>query len=169
LNEGVDGLFPIDGLANSSAPWEWWDTTRIKMLPNPPFNPPLIIANGKQSNPLMSKARALRYIDTIQGYICPRIAVSLGLISSWGVKETNLASNILVYPNPTRGEINIRNNWNQYVMEKVAIRDMSGKMVAEQAAEARGASFSNLTLKPGLYIVEVTLNGGVARTKVLVQ
>ena len=32
LNKGIDGLFPVAGLANASGPYEWYDTARIKMF-----------------------------------------------------------------------------------------------------------------------------------------
>jgi hypothetical protein len=170
LNDGLEGLFPIAGAANGSAPWEWWDTTAIKALGLP--NGAAILRNADLSNPLhkvLGKTRAMLYVDSIMGYVAPRLAVSLGLVASVGVDERDLSSNITIYPNPTTGTINVVNNWTNHQMQRIAIRDMSGKMVFETGANAQAMTLSNLGLRPGMYIVEIALNGGLARNKVVVQ
>jgi hypothetical protein len=170
LNDGLEGLFPIAGAANGSGPWEWWDTTAIKALGLP--NTAAILRNADLSNPLhkvLGKTRAMRYVDSIMGYVAPRLAVSLGLVASVGVDDRDLSSNITVYPNPTTGTINVVNNWTNHQMQRIAIRDMSGKMVFETGANAQAMTLSNLGLRPGMYMVEIALNGGLARNKVVVQ
>jgi hypothetical protein len=42
-------------------------------------------------------------------------------------------------------------------------------MVFETGANAQAMTLSNLGLRPGMYMVEIALNGGLARNKVVVQ
>jgi len=170
LNNGLDGLFPIAGAANASGPYEWWDTTAIKALGLP--NTATILKNADATNPLhkvYGKSRAMLYVDSIMGYVAPRLAVSMGLVSAVGVDEKNLASNINIFPNPTKGNIRIVNNWTNRSMEAISIRDINGKSVFEGKLNSDAVSLNNLSLKPGVYMVEIAVTGGVARHKLVVQ
>lgn len=61
INDGYEGLFPFITQSNQSEPWEWWD---VNCSNN---------ANGLLVNPDMSSAKGRAYIDTIIGYLNPRI------------------------------------------------------------------------------------------------
>jgi hypothetical protein len=170
LNNGLDGLFPIAGAANASGPYEWWDTTAIKALGLP--NTATILKNADATNPLhkvLGKSRAMLYVDSIMGYVAPRLAVSMGLVASVGVNEQDLASNITLFPNPSNGNIQIVNNWNNRNMDAIAIRDINGKTVFESKVSGTVATFNNLGLKPGVYMVDIAMTGGIARQKLVVQ
>ncbi len=170
LNNGLDGLFPIAGAANASGPYEWWDTTAIKALGLP--NTATILKNADATNPLhkvLGKSRAMLYVDSIMGYVAPRLAVSMGLVASVGVDEQDLASNITLFPNPSNGNIQIVNNWNNRNMDAIAIRDINGKTVFESKVSGTVATFNNLGLKPGVYMVDIAMTGGIARQKLVVQ
>ncbi len=170
LNKGLDGLFPIAGAANGSGPYEWWDTTAIKALGLP--NTATILKNADATNPLhkvLGKSRAMLYVDSIMGYVAPRLAVSMGLVAAVGIDEQNLASNITIFPNPSNGKIQIVNNWTNRSMETISIRDINGKTVFESKLTSDSVAMSNLNLKPGVYMVEIALTGGVARQKLVVQ
>ena len=78
-----EGLFPIElpltsYLTNQASPWEWWN-------PNSPIAQtevaPGVTANmaSLSSNPDMSPEKGRTYLDTIQGYILPRIMCTLDL------------------------------------------------------------------------------------------
>lgn len=169
INDGLEGLFPIAGIQNSSAPWEWWDTVKIKMLPNPPYDPATIVANGKATNPFMSKARALLYIDTLQGYLAPRIAVSLGLVNSVGINDAKLSSNINVFPNPATNGITIVNNWNDKQLLNISLADVTGKVVYSAKVDNNRHLINTEKMKPGMYVVTMKLTEGTATTKIIIQ
>jgi hypothetical protein len=87
INTGSgSGLFPfIRPLAqlrlhNETSPWQYWDSIALATA----FGQQGINAhiNSKQSNPDMSKAKALAYIDTIMGFSTPRIYSVLNTINS---------------------------------------------------------------------------------------
>jgi hypothetical protein len=72
-----EGLFPLElplrpYLANQASPWEWWD-------PNAPvaqaFVAPGVTAHmaSLYSNPDMTPEKGRAYLDSIQGYILPRV------------------------------------------------------------------------------------------------
>ena len=168
FNNGIDGLLPIVGLVNSSGPYEWWDTAAIKLLPNPPYNVPAILGSGKATNPLMSRTRALTFIDTLMGYIAPRVAVTLGLQTSVGVENVNLASNVTVYPNPAHGQVIIHNNWDNRTLEQVIFRDINGKTIKSTAVH-HNHIVEKLDMPAGIYIVEMQFNNGVGTTRLVVQ
>lgn len=78
-----EGLFPLEltlrpYLANQASPWEWWN-------PNSPIAQtevaPGITAHmaSLNSNPDMSPEKGRAYLDTIQGYILPRVMCVLEL------------------------------------------------------------------------------------------
>lgn len=174
LNNGYDGLFPIAGLANGSGPWEWWADTnylRVALTASGRFTQAQITAinsNGYKSNPFVSKARALRYIDSLQGYFAPRIAVSLGLVSSVGVSTQDLASNVTVYPNPSKGQLTIHNNWMEHKLLRAELVDMNGRVV-ETFATPSEHNVVNVTSPSGMYVLRMVFDNGVGNTKLMVD
>lgn len=174
LNNGLEGLFPIAGAANGSGPWEWWaDTTylRIFLTASGRFTYKEITdinQNGFKANPFMSKARALRYIDSLQGYFAPRIAVTLGLVASVGVKQTDLASNVTVFPNPASGQVVIHNNWTEHQLLKAELVDLNGRTVQEMNL-GQAHNVVRLQAQPGVYMLRMHFNDGVGVQKLIVN
>lgn len=89
VNDTPEGLFSLirplaSFLTNESAPWEWWD-------PNSPIATTVIDPEtgatahlaSLQSNPDMSPEKGLAYLDSIQGYMLPRIMCALDLPENW--------------------------------------------------------------------------------------
>ncbi len=168
LNKGVDGLFPIAGLANASGPYEWYDTTAIKKLPNPPYNPPVILAGIKASNPMWSKNKAMKYVDSVMGYMAPRIAVSLGLVASVGIEEANLGSNVTLAPNPAQNQLIIHNNWENRVLTGATLVDLNGRVVREFNVNGIHNVYE-LNVPAGIYVVQMQFNDGVGSRKLMVD
>ncbi len=72
-NDGYYGLFPLtrpSGSEADSAPWEWWESTNVNN------------ANGLLTNPTMSEAKGMAYLDSIQAYSTPRMMCALNLPNS---------------------------------------------------------------------------------------
>jgi hypothetical protein len=87
INTGTEGLYPlvtpnwpaqIPGTFEEAGPWQWWDPNstlaQTEVAPG-------ITANDASlaSNPNMSAEKGRAYIDTIMGYMNPRIVAALGL------------------------------------------------------------------------------------------
>lgn len=143
-NEGYPALFPINGQANASGPWEWWN-------PADPFH-----ANGAASNPLMSKSRALLFIDTLQNYFAPRISLVLGL--STGI-ENPLASAgaVKVFPNPSTDIVNISVSGLNDAAFAIEVFDAMGRVVLkEKNIQNNVYSFNSQSMTKGIYYVKVS-------------
>ncbi|MDA0783620.1 MAG: T9SS type A sorting domain-containing protein [Bacteroidetes bacterium] len=168
LNKGIDGLFPVAGLANASGPYEWYDTARIKMLPSPPYSPAVILAGIKASNPMHSKAKSMKYVDSIMGYMAPRIAVSLGLVATVGIDNTNLGTNVTLAPNPAKNQLIIHNNWDNRVLLGASLVDINGRVVREFAINGNHNVYE-LNVPTGIYVVRMQFNDGVGSSKLMVD
>ncbi|NJM17162.1 MAG: T9SS type A sorting domain-containing protein, partial [Bacteroidales bacterium] len=77
---------------------------------------------------------------------------------------TNREETLKVYPNPTRGNVVY---FPAHINGHVAIYSLSGNTVINQAIH--GASLDVTSLKPGIYIVEVSYHQKVSRTKLIVE
>lgn len=174
INDGLEGLFPIAGAANAHGPWEWWADTnylRVYLTASGYFTQDQITKvneNGFKANPFMTKARAIRYIDSLQGYFAPRIAVSLGLVSSVNVSQLDLASNVTVYPNPAKDQIVIHNNWEDHKLMKAELVDMNGRTI--QIIEITGNHQAVKLVAPsGIYALRMVFDNGTATKKLILE
>lgn len=174
LNTGIDGLFPIAGLANASAPWEWWaDTNYIRayLTASGKFTYAEITEvnqNGYKSNPLMSKARAMRYVDSLVGYVAPRLAVTLGLQSAVNTFNVDYSNNVTLAPNPAHNQLTILNNMANNPLTKVVITDMNGRTVKTSAISSNQSTLS-LNLPAGLYLVQMQFTNGTGVKKLVIE
>src|SRR5262249_55511130 len=72
-----------------AAPWEWWNCDALKAIA--PFlglrttYVDTVCLISALTNPDMSKDKATRYIDTVLGFLSPRMAIVLGLTT--GIHE----------------------------------------------------------------------------------
>ena len=172
LNSDLEGLFPVDLAAgasifeNEASPWQWWDPTSPLATHDLGGGVTTHMASLR-SNPGMSPTKGSTYVDTIQGYICPRIAVILGYVTvdelSANTFETIQAS---AYPNPTTGVLYIHME-NDAPINSIRVMDLSGKTVMEQADVRRSFFDLDMTnLKNGYYFVQINTENGIATKKV---
>ena len=158
-NDGLDGLYPLlrpvppGPLTGEAGPWEWWDPSCVNHT------------SSLASNPDMSKAKGMAYIDTVQGYLCPRMYYSLGL--NVGVNEVALLSNsVKVYPNPTAGNFTISLVNTPGTANRVTITDMAGRIIRDfNPAGQKIIEVERKGLSAGLYMLNIEING----TKVIRQ
>ena len=167
-NKSMDGLYPIHGMANASGPYEWYDTNTIKRLPLPAATIQSILGGIRLSNPLHGKARAMTYLDSVVGYIAPRVAVSLGLVDAVGINKVNLGSNVALGPVPAKDELFIYNNWDNSDLESIEIRNLNGQVVYTQDIHAKHTKLA-LNLPTGMYVMHMQFNNGVGSKKFVVQ
>ncbi len=124
VNDGYDGLFPFvrptwpspPYLGGEAGPWEWWDTTCTSN------------AASLASNPDMSKSKGMAYIDSLQGYVCPRMYRAFGL--NVGVNEVEkIEKSVMIYPNPSKGNFSIAVDAYAVKLESIEISDIAGRSV----------------------------------------
>ncbi|MEY4594855.1 MAG: hypothetical protein RIQ47_1265 [Bacteroidota bacterium] len=174
VNGGEDGLYPFyTNPVIQSGPWEWYDSTALvffaQAIGQPAAAGTQAYMNGLATNPDMSKAKALAYIDTIQNYVNPRIVYCLGL--NVGVAELEqLSASVSVFPNPSAGEFTVDL---RQVTEKpsyIHIMDLNGRLIHEVAVnEAAAYSFRGLSLANGLYAVKIGFSAGEVTKKLVVN
>ncbi len=179
LNDSLDGLFPIAGIANGAGAWEWWDSTYLRMyLAAGGLSPTQITtinSNSSLSNPLMSKTRALKYIDSIQGYFSPRIAIALGLITKYEngafcVNGTSSLNNlpVTVSPNPSFGRVRISNEHPENIMTGAQLLNLNGQSIRNFTISGTEADIQ-LNVSPGVYFLKVDFQNGTAVQKLVIQ
>lgn len=145
-NEGYEGYyrFFVEPLSNPQAgPWDWWDSTTtvfvcqaINAQTGANLNGTNIHLAGKATNPNMSAAKGRAYIDTIQGYLAPRIMCTLNLpgnvCQGLSVKEENALNGVNVFPNPSEGVFTLTvaaENFTKNNSYGYRILDVTGRVV----------------------------------------
>ena len=92
-NQGWDGLYPVRNSYNGNtptqpydgSPWAWWNVATVQAVDA--ANGTNIAATQLTLNPNMGPVEGRAYVDTIQGYTAPRLALGLGLISTTGCMD----------------------------------------------------------------------------------
>ena len=169
VNEGVQGVFPIVVGTAGESTVEWWD----------PASP------GCSPDPDMSKCKGLNYIDTIMGYVNPRIACVLGLASCnyskacpsqpvciTGIEdEISLNNQVTIYPNPANTSLIIHSKDPSDPILVIELYNATGQMV-------RRVFNVNITsryvlkrkgLPNGLYMIKVKTKEGNTMKKVVFE
>ena len=105
-NNGLEGLYifktpPPSTTPNAfgeleeeqGSPWDWWDNTAYGIQAEAingvqgVTSPAYFEANALLGNPDMSSAKGNAYLDTIQGYLNPRMYLTLGLGTTLTINE----------------------------------------------------------------------------------
>jgi hypothetical protein len=111
---GFQTSFPFEGSS-----WEWWDRALMQAKTSQVYRGVPLPANGREAdslsmltNPFMSETRGKAYIDTISGYLAPRIAVQLDLIGDLALNSFGLVS-------PASGaNVNVRKDSSNAIVAK---------------------------------------------------
>tara|TARA_B100001245_G_scaffold236206_1_gene226241 strand:- start:2269 stop:3666 length:1398 start_codon:yes stop_codon:yes gene_type:complete len=175
INSNVEGLFAFERplgaslFQNEGSPWEWWIATdpipSTVIAPGPP--PITAHMAGLQSNPDMSPAKGKTYVDTIMGYMIPRVILALELEAGIGLHENMVAGAVKMYPNPVHNTLFIKSEDSDVDIETVEILDVSGRMVSKHVIEPGRAELSTAHLNPGVYMVRVTTNQGAFASRIM--
>lgn len=168
-NDGDEGLFPFVGAANGNAPWEWWDEeTVIEHATLFGLDGNAILANGYASNPVYEnlgpvagRERALAYIDTIVGFVAPRLYRVLDLSS--GIEEADVALDL--FPNPATDYVTF--NTKGEIIDHVEVFDVNGKLVTTEPVNSNQYTLHRGDLPDGMYIFNLWFDGKRATSKVI--
>ncbi len=171
-----EGLYPIirplagQVLNNEAGPWQWWDLSH----PNS--------ASSLNSNPDMSKTKALAYIDTVQGYVLPRVYKVLNLSDlSQAPNKCNETTSVFnsfkqngsvsIYPNPSNNRFFIELSGTDRFINKIQLMDITGKVVYTQnASNASQIMVVENNFSSGVYFANIQLdNGQQATRKVIIE
>lgn len=181
INNGLEGLFPlqqginpINAQLGHAGPWEWYDLQATRDL---------AVAMGYQStrgdtcygnslltNPAMSKAYALAYIDTIMNYINPRLVYCRSLPT--GINETSTnSSSITIYNSPSKNYFTVASTSNE-PMRSIEVYDMKGALLSRISninSYNQRVEKSAVNLNKGLMLVKISFDKDVVTKKVLLD
>ena len=172
-NNGQDGLFPFLFATPQAGPWEWFDsTTTVQVaiaLGLGQAAGTQIYQNAKLTNPDMSKAKGMAYIDTIQGYVNPRMIQCLGL--NVGITDLGqLNQQVSVYPNPSAGAFTVDLRQVADAVSYIRVADLTGQIVRDLRPDLSGLNPVDAAgLSKGVYTVRVGFSNGEVVRKVVLQ
>lgn len=174
LNNGNDGLYPFATIPPVQAgPWEWFDSLATiagaAQYGIPASQAAAIYSNALLTNPDMSKAKAMAYIDTIMGYLNPRIVYCLNLPT--GISEIQSANTgITVYPTLLAKGQAIRINSSKSIIRQIELCDATGKTVfISKNINTDSAQLNDLSLSAGIYFVKVITDNSLSVNKLIVE
>lgn len=200
VNDSLEGLFPfITGtpvvpagctgngtIREQGQPWDWWDAAA--------FPGQYDVATGSTAgtgvniqcaqlngNPDMSATKGRLYVDTIQGYLNPRMVCVLGLpgcvtkasppapYPTVSIDENTSVSDIRIFPNPSSGAVNFSVS-GANLIQGIEIYDVTGALVKQVA----GLSVQTYTilrdgLVAGFYIAKIKLSTGTVSAKIILE
>ena len=150
------------------SPWDWWnipvyDTMFAGYHGLPAGTGTCLSLLG---NPDMSAAKGRAYIDTIQGYLNPRIYVILGL---GGVLSVNnvVDHSTNIFPNPAKNNITIENS--NFEINTVELYNIAGQLVKSEDVNSMRTNLNVSDLNKGIYILEIQSNKTSIRRKLIVE
>ena len=173
LNGGADGLYPFLTASYEASPWEWYDSTATVMacqaVGKSVGYADTIYANALMTNPNMSKTKAMAYIDTVMGYVNPRIEKCLNL-NGTGIKDLTIDNSVEIFPNPVAEYFTVRTNLAGNKIEKVSLMDVTGRtLLLKENINANQVTISRKNIIEGLYLVVVETPKGMQMKKLLLQ
>lgn len=172
-----EGLFPFNRPTiawpyQESSPWDWWDETVVVTSAAPLVGATAAQAihdNGLSGSPTMSATQGKAYLDSIQGYLAPRLRELLeGDVS---VEEVDFVdANTFVYANNTQDFLVVKTNEGIRITD-VEIYNISGSLVRFENGLNKLSHQINGTnnMTAGLYLVKVTTDKGITTRKVYVD
>ncbi|MBK8498522.1 MAG: T9SS type A sorting domain-containing protein [Flavobacteriales bacterium] len=165
----AEGLFPFVRPAwpapamEEASPWQWWDPNSAIAQTVVSAGPPPITAHvaSLASNPDMSAIKGRTYLDTIHGYLNPRIVAALDLgnpCTFVGIDEENTAVDVDVYPNPASNYVTVLSG--QGLVRRYVIFDVNGRQVAASSVNTHRFIIERKALDAGTYFVTMDMENG---------
>lgn len=136
-----------------------------------PGPPPVTASQASQaSNPNFSGTKGRTYIDTIVGYMNPRIvcALELGPCALVGIAESDpIAVGVDLFPNPAHDVVRISSA--NATIRMVDVYDINGRRVHSENVENKAFNLHRNGLKTGAYFVTLTFDQGTVTRKLMLD
>ncbi len=178
ITSGVNNVYPFyTSFPYEGAPWEWWDRTVMNGITTVSVNGYPVPASGHVAdslslltNPFMSASRAKAYIDTIIGFVVPRIAAQFDLatFTGVGVKEVKVNDVLSMYPNPAKKYVTISVPSTEIKIGTIEVLDIVGRSIVNGKVNSHTYQINTSSFNKGIYFVRITLENGNSGVKRLV-
>ncbi len=172
INGGFRGFFPFIRPTPESGPWDYWDTV-VWNVPVPGGGGATFNDQGFLTNPDMSEAKALLYIDSVLSYLTPRIVCATGLpecAQAVSVEEKLELGDVDVFPNPSSSLLYVSSNIAGNMINEVSLLDLQGRTVFHQdGLKATRYNFYHDQITSGLYFLKVNTEKGIVTRKVILE
>jgi hypothetical protein len=154
---------------HESSPWDWWDlTTYDAMFSVVNGAPPGYgAANSLLGAPNMSDSTGNLYLDTIHGYLNPRMYEVLGLGGSTTDMNEIIEKTTEIYPNPATDNINIVSY--AELINSVEVYNLSGQKVISKKIRATTTKLNTNNLAKGVYIVDIKTKVSSVKKKIIIE
>lgn len=198
INGGDDGLYPFitpytpgdamcegvgvpgDTLAEWTSPWTYFDQATAIGTWNFVFKD--AIAAGQRDSGHVVYCQQTRgfpndrtmyeaYMDTVVGFLSPRLAIALGLPTTTGVEDLLDSRDLRVFPNPSQNQMSIN-----YVgsdakpIDEIRVMDVSGRLVQHHTSvNAREFQIERGNLTTGLYLLQIRVGDKFANKKIMFE
>ncbi|WP_235295945.1 T9SS type A sorting domain-containing protein [Portibacter marinus] len=172
---GVENMYAFQTPIPIGSPWNWWNKNTLDLQIafinasiGTTFNADTLHQNGLLTNPNMSAAQGMAYLDTMMLYFAPRgcVALDLGCLIT-GVNELKpLDVGLKVYPNPVRNMTTIQVNLDESI-DKVYLYSIEGRLVkSERGINSNVYQLDRNNLPSGSYIAKIHTESGVVAQKI---
>jgi hypothetical protein len=180
-NDGNDGLYIFKTPAPSStpnafgeleeeqgSPWDWWDNVTYDAMFTGYHGTPAGYgaANSLLGNPNMSATNGNLYLDTVQGYLNPRMYLTLGLGTALSINEL-IAQTTEIYPNPANNVLNIVSY--TVGIDKINIYNLNGQLVLNKEVNNNQKTLNISSLESGIYIVDILSENTSVKRKLVIE
>ncbi|MDA9228253.1 T9SS type A sorting domain-containing protein [Flavobacteriales bacterium] len=178
-----DGLYVFDTPAPSttpnafgempyheSSPWDWWDLATYDAMFAAVNGAP---AGYGAANSLLGSPNSgsdsipMMYLDTVHGYLNPRMYEVLGLGGSTTDMNEIIEKTTQVYPNPAKDNLNIVSY--AELINSVEVYNLSGQKVLSKKVNATTTRINTNSLSKGVYIVDIKSKVSSVKKKVIIE
>ncbi len=173
-----EGLFPflrpinpLNVFLNEGSPWDWWDLNTLQAVvaaynaatgANVDAN--TLHQQGVAGNPGMGPEKGLAHIDTIQGYLIPRIVAALDLVT--GIDEApEKIVELDVFPNPATDFVTFETKGER--IDYIELYDMRGQRIMIENVNNNRYTLQRRNIESGMYVAALWFDGKRATSKVI--
>lgn len=174
----TDHMYPFVTPNNrfEAGPWEWWDTTTLKLVVagtnaqlGSNYDWKTLHSNGLLTNPNMSKAKAMAYIDTMMMVFTPRAFLELNLATSTHEVISADVVKLKIGPNPVADRIYLETA-TEFKMRDIGLYSLDGKMVRGYAnVDENDFELQRGSIPPGTYVLQVRFDKGIVAKKLILK
>lgn len=169
--------FPADTFQNWGSPWSWFNPAVYAGTWDFVFS--AAIAAGQQMTGAEAVCRASlgspndavlanTYIDTIVGYLSPRLAIALALPNTVSIEE-ELSQQIgfQAFPNPANQQLTLQVADATHPIQEIRLMDITGRTVYTQTGlQQVKVNLDRNNLPAGIYVLQVNVKGGTVTEKI---